>query len=793
MSAFQVGGLVSGLDTNSLIDGLLALDQARVTQLQSRQRSYDQDLTAFQGVEAKLLALQSTVFQLGRAQNNAFDGISATSSDESQVTAAADHGATPGIYTLQVNSLAKSQMTASQGFDSASSAITQGTLQIKLNSGATTTITIDSTNNTLQGLASAINAANAGVTASIVNDGSDSRTQPYRLLLTATNGGTDNGFTIVNNLAADSGSARRVELGNTYVNNAVTGSTWTGTSAVSDNAGSGNYTGASNNTYTFTVANGGTVGTDNGITLNYTDSTGQNTGTITLNSSDAGVFKNVAQGIQVQFGTGTLVAGQTFAVDAFVPSVQQAVNASVTLGSGGGSLTVQSDTNTINNLISGVTLNLKSANPGQPVTINVANDTSGAEKAITDFVSAYNDVMKTIDGDVAYDPGSKQGGPLLGDTSVLLIQDQVRSVLDNVVPGLGQQMNRLGALGITTDDNGYLVVDSGKLERALNGQTPGVSLQDIRSLFALGGSSNNPGIQFITGADKTNAKDQAVQVNITQAATQASITATNALAASTVIDGTNNQLTLTVDGVQTNTITLGQGTYSQTALAQELQAEINKDSNMHGRQITVTVQNGHLVLTSAGFGSSSQVTMGNGTALGVLGFTGAESSHGQDVQGNFVVSGKTEAATGVGQLLTGDAGNANTEGLTIRSTLSQSQLGGSPTATVTLTRGLASQMGIALNGLLDPVTGRLKTIEDSFKQQADDVQKQIDEQNQFIDARRQALIEQFVNLETTISQLQGMGGLLSGLTSTAALLTNNQQSTNHSTTGNATNNSTQLG
>src|SRR6202034_2380703 len=104
---------------------------------------------------------------------------------------------------------------------------------------------------------------------------------------------------------------------------------YTGTAAVTANTGAGNYTGDANDTYTFTVVNGGTVGTDNNIQLSYSDSTGANTGTITLNSGDAGVFQNVAQGLQVQFGAGTLVAGQSFTVKAYVPTVQQAANASV--------------------------------------------------------------------------------------------------------------------------------------------------------------------------------------------------------------------------------------------------------------------------------------------------------------------------------------------------------------------------------------------------------------------------------------------------------------------------------
>ena len=58
-------------------------------------------------------------------------------------------------------------------------------------------------------------------------------------------------------------------------------------------------------------------------------------------------MKTVAQGIGIQFGAGTLVAGDKFSVKAFVPTVQAAADASVTIGSGAGALTVTSATNQI--------------------------------------------------------------------------------------------------------------------------------------------------------------------------------------------------------------------------------------------------------------------------------------------------------------------------------------------------------------------------------------------------------------------------------------------------------------
>src|SRR5262249_13084878 len=132
-----------------------------------------------------------------------------------------------------------------------------------------------------------------------------------------------------------------------FVGAADTDPSYTGTAVPTSNRGAGNFTGTSNNTYTFTVLTGGTVGTDNNLQIAYADSSGTHTGTITLNAGDVDAFQTVAEGVQVKFSAGTLVAGQTFTIKGSVPVVQQASNASVTVGSGSGALTVQSSTNQI--------------------------------------------------------------------------------------------------------------------------------------------------------------------------------------------------------------------------------------------------------------------------------------------------------------------------------------------------------------------------------------------------------------------------------------------------------------
>jgi flagellar hook-associated protein 2 len=761
-------GLVSGLDTSSIITGLLAIDQAQITAVTTKETSVQTEQTAYKQVEANLLTLQGDIGQLNAPTNGVFDAQTATSSNTNVVSAAASSNAVPGVYSLEVNSLAQSQEQASQGFASPTSTITQGTLQFQIGDGAATTITVDSSNDTLQGLAGAINDANTGLTATVVNDGSG--TDAYRLLLTAKNTGTENAVTIVNNLGADGGGAIQPVFNSTYIGaaSALSGAS-AGSSTPTANSGAGGYTGASNDAYTFTVVNGGTVGTNNGITLSYTDSAGAHTGTITLNSGDANALQNVAQGLQVQFSAGTLTAGQSFSVKAYVPTVQTAQDASVTLGSGAGALTVTSPTNQINNLIAGVTLQLQGANPGNPVSITVASDTSGAQKAIDSFVTDYNSLMTYIGQQNSYDPTTNTAGPLFGDNSINEIVNQLQSKVQSVVPGANPQMNQLGALGITFDSTGQLQVNDTTLGNVLGGSIPGVTLGDIKNLFGMSASSNNPGVQFIAGTDQTNASATPYSVKITQAATQASITATNALASQTTIDGANDTFTLSLDG-QSSTLTLSDGAYSQTALAQMLQSAINNDSDLAGRQISVGVQGNQLTFTSASFGSQSQINIGSGSANTALGLSGTEASQGTDVVGSYVVNGVTEAAQGIGQFLTGDQANANTSGLEVRVTLSPSQVGAGTQSNLTVSRGIASQLDSLMNQLTDPQTGRLTTIDNGFNTELTSLQAQATQLTNAMNAKQQALETEFANMEATLAQLQAASSAISSLSGSATSL-----------------------
>jgi flagellar hook-associated protein 2 len=581
-------------------------------------------------------------------------------------------------------------------------------------------------------------------------------------MLTSNATGADNAIAITNGLAADSGGARRPELAATYVGNAVTSTAYTGTSTPTANTGAGSYTGNTNKTYTFTILTGGTVGASNGIQIGFADSTGANSGTITLNSGDQDVFKSVAEGLQVKLGAGALVAGETFSIDAFVPTVQQAASASVTLGSGTGALTVQSDTNRVDGLINGVTVNLLATDPAKEVQLTVANDTKSASKAIVDFVDSYNDLMAFIDKQIQYDAETSTAGVLLGNRSVTVIQDQLRRVVGDLVGGVNGQANRLGALGITTNSAGLLDVNQSKLDSVLTGGVSGVSFNDVRRLFALAGESTSGGVQFVVGGVRTKASATPYQVDVSQAAERGAITATNPLAASTVLNNSNNTLTVTIDGKTSGTITLGTGTYTRLGLAQELEAQINANADLAGRRVAVSLDaaGSRLVISSQTYGLSSEVTVGTGTALTALGLSGSETDKGQDVVGKFIVDGVDEPGVGSGQFLVGDSTNANTADLQVRVTLGGSQIVNGPEASLNVTRGVASKLDVILSGLLDPVTGRLKTVNDGFQASVDDLEKSVKRQNDFMELRRQALVKQFAALEGNISRLKNTGDFL---------------------------------
>ncbi|MFO0978567.1 MAG: flagellar filament capping protein FliD [Planctomycetaceae bacterium] len=211
MPAITISGLVSGIDTDNIVSGLLDIQQQQLDRMALRKTEVQRKQAAFSTLESRMLSLRSDAGVLGRTSSNPLTRLSVTASDSEAISATASTSAVSGVYALTVNSKAAAHQVASQGFADADAEITQGTFEIRLGSGDVKTITIDSNNATLSGLASAINSSGAGVSASIVKDSAGGST-PYKLLLTGTRTGADNAISVTNNLAASSGSATKPDL-----------------------------------------------------------------------------------------------------------------------------------------------------------------------------------------------------------------------------------------------------------------------------------------------------------------------------------------------------------------------------------------------------------------------------------------------------------------------------------------------------------------------------------------------------------------------------------------------------
>lgn len=199
----SVPGLGSGLDVNALVSQLMTLERQPLTTLATRETSYQAKLSAFGSLKGSLAAFQSAARALSAPAK--FAAQRASVADTTIFSATADSSAPAGSYSVEVGLLAQAQKLKSFGsaFAAASSTLGSGTLTIDFGtySGdsftlnpdkATKTIAIGSGQSSLAGIRDAINAANAGVSAGIVNDGSG-----FLLTLTSTDSGAANALRIV--------------------------------------------------------------------------------------------------------------------------------------------------------------------------------------------------------------------------------------------------------------------------------------------------------------------------------------------------------------------------------------------------------------------------------------------------------------------------------------------------------------------------------------------------------------------------------------------------------------------
>jgi flagellar hook-associated protein 2 len=195
-------GVGSGLDLNTIVDKLTALERQPLNQLKKTAADLQTQVSSY----GKMQSLFSTLQSSSNALTNAslWTRSLATSSSDSAVGVVGGNGAAAGQYAVQVEQLAQSQTLASGTvYTSATALVGSGTLTLELGAydaatssfvpkdGATAVDISVSATDTLQTLRDKINASGAGVTASLVTD-----TSGVRLALRSSNSGAENGFRV---------------------------------------------------------------------------------------------------------------------------------------------------------------------------------------------------------------------------------------------------------------------------------------------------------------------------------------------------------------------------------------------------------------------------------------------------------------------------------------------------------------------------------------------------------------------------------------------------------------------
>ena len=188
-------GLISGMDTGSLITQLMQIEANPQTLLKTKLSSTQADAAAYRAVNTKFDALRTAAEALTKA--TAWSSAKATSS-ATTVTATAGADATPGALTFNVTSLAANHAVMSAGtWDKTTDAFAMASPLVLTNTATGTTKQIAlKTNATLADAVSAINAAGAGVTATAVPTKTATGTTVYRLQVAGATTGEASQFTL---------------------------------------------------------------------------------------------------------------------------------------------------------------------------------------------------------------------------------------------------------------------------------------------------------------------------------------------------------------------------------------------------------------------------------------------------------------------------------------------------------------------------------------------------------------------------------------------------------------------
>ena len=394
MAQNAVFGINSNLDTQDIINKMVSLEARSMDLVEAKKIIEEQKLASFQELKNRLQTFKSVVTTLNTKSrfivNKSVFSNNSFSDSNKVVDITTTSSASSGTYSLIVNNLATESKLITSGHAETTTSIASGTVTIVIGSSASSTVTIDSTNNTLDGLRLAINNLGLNVKASFLNDGN--ATNPYRLLI------------------------------------------------------SGTQTGSS--------------------------------GTVTMSTN---------------ITSGTVTMG--------FETTQTAQNASLSLDG----VSITKSSNTVTDIISGAALKLQSAGSG---TISLSTDTEAITTKVSDFVDEYNDISLFLSEQLALDSETEETGILFGNFAVQNLQQILRSSISSKITGISGDYTYLSQIGITTQPDGTLILDTDDFSDALIDD-----IENVSQLFSSNGSVTNSSLAYVGFTSDTEPGSYEVQVS----------------------------------------------------------------------------------------------------------------------------------------------------------------------------------------------------------------------------------------------------------------------------------------
>jgi flagellar hook-associated protein 2 len=159
-------------------------------------------------------------------------------------------------------------------------------------------------------------------------------------------------------------------------------------------------------------------------------------------------------------------------------------------------LFMSSSTNTVTNLVPGVSLALKTAS-ADPITLSISTDPDSITTAVKDFTEKYNTAIAAINDQLHYDTTNMTSGPLFGDSTLMLLQQQIYDTINRSVEGVSGEIGSAGQVGLNLGLDGTLTLDETTLKAVLDS-----NLSDVVDFFTF---QNNDALAAAASASSTDA------------------------------------------------------------------------------------------------------------------------------------------------------------------------------------------------------------------------------------------------------------------------------------------------